>query len=408
MATARKILVLLLLGALLLGAGWYGWQRATMVPPLRIGALHALTGSMAVNERPLVDALRLAVEEINAQGGVLGRPLELLVSDTQSNPEQAARQAQRLIREDKVGALFGCWTSSCRKALLPVLEEHKHLLFYPLQYEGMEQSPYVVYTGAAPNQQIVPGVRWALEHLGKRVYLLGSDYVFPRTANLIVRDLVVADAKAAVLGERYVPIGGGDMAAVMDDIRRLQPDVLISTLNGDSNAAFFEALVAAGLQEMPLLSFSVDEGGVQAWGGARLRQHYAVWSYFQSLPDEDNQRFVADFQNRFGPQRVTSDSLVASYVGVRLWAQAVRAAGTEKPALVNEVLMRQSLRGPGGIFAVDGVSRHLWRTVRLGRVGADGQFEQVFASPWPLQPKPWPGYRLRSDWRELLRREGVQ
>lgn len=390
-------------GLLLALAAWW-WRVGAPTEPVRIGVLHALTGTMATSERPLVDAVRLAVARINAEGGLLGRPLELVVADTRSDAAEAARQAQRLIDQEGASVLAGCWTSACRQALLPVLARYRHLLLYPLQYEGMEQSPHVLYTGSAPNQQIVPGVRWALQNLGREVYLVGSDYVFPRTANLIVRDLLDASG-ARVAGERYVPLGGQDMTALVRDIARVRPELIINTLNGDSNAAFFKALAQAGLGDMPLLSFSVDEAGMRAWGGGALTRHYAAWSYFQSLPGEENQRFVKDYQGLAGAGQTTGDPVEAAYAGVLLWAQAVREAGSARPAQVDPVLLRQSLRGPSGILAVDAATRHLWKNARIGKVRADGQFEQVYATAYPLRPEPWPGYRSRQQW-ETLRQKG--
>jgi urea transport system substrate-binding protein len=237
---------------------------------------------MAVSERPLVDGLQLAIEEANAAGGINGQQIEAVVVDCRSDWPYCAQQAERLITEEKVSALFGCWTSACRKAVKPVVEKHRHLLFYPVQYEGMESSPNLIYTGATPNQQIIPGVNWALQKLGKRAYLVGSDYVFPRMANILVKDLINAQG-AVVSGERYLPLGASDVAALVADIVKQRPQVILNTLNGDSNAAFFSALEKAGLADLPIVSFSVAETEMQAWGGNRLTQHYAVWSYFQSL-----------------------------------------------------------------------------------------------------------------------------
>ncbi len=371
--------------------------------PIKIGVLHSLTGTMAVSEKPLVDAVRLAVEEINGQGGLLGRQVEMIVADGKSDPEVFAQEAERLIEQEQVSALFGCWTSACRKAVKPVVEKHHHLLFYPVQYEGMEQSANILYTGAAPNQQIVPGTRWATQTFGQRVYLVGSDYVFPRTANVIIADLINAYG-GQILGERYLPMGSSDVAAVIEDIVRTKPDVVLNTLNGDSNAAFFSALVKAGLSDLPLVSFSVEEGGMLAWNGGQLTRHYGVWSYFQSLPGEENHRFVSVYQTRFGADRVTSAPVEAAYVGVKLWAQAVQDMGSSEPNRVNPALLRQSIKSPSGIAAIDADSRHLWKMTRVGKVRTDGQFEQVFASSAPLRPTPWPGYRSRDAWQSMLER----
>ncbi len=396
-----RIGLALLVAVLLLFGFFQVLNRATAAPPIRIGVLHSLTGTMAVSEKPLVDAVRLAVEEINAAGGLLGRPVAMVVVDGRSDWSHFAAEAERLIAVDKVSALFACWTSACRKAVKPVVEQHRHLLFYPVQYEGLEQSPNILYTGSAPNQQIVPGTRWAMETFGKRIYLVGSDYVFPRTANRIIRDLVTASA-GEVLAERYLPLGATDVATVIEEIRRLKPDVVLNTINGDSNAAFFAALEQAGQGAMPLVSFSVAEPEMAAWGGGRLGRHFGVWSYFQSLPRDENRRFVQAFQQRFGATRVTSDPVEAAYVGVRLWAQAVSDAGSPEPARVNATLLRQSLSAPSAIVSVDAATRHLWKMVRIGQAGRDGQFTEVMSSSIPMRPAPWPFYRSREDWRKIV------
>ena len=375
--------------------------RPQAVSPIRIGVLHSLSGTMALSEQPLVDAVRLAVEEINAAGGLLGRPVEMVVADGRSDDAVFAAEAERLIESEQVSALFACWTSACRKAVKPVVEKHRHLMFYPLQYEGLEQSPAIYYTGSAPNQQIIPGTRWALDTLGRRVYLLGSDYIFPRTANLIIRDLVKANY-GTVLAERYRPLGDADFDAVIAEIRALKPDVVLNTINGDSNTHFFRALHEAGLGAVPVVSFSVAEEGLKAMGSEFFHpNHYAVWSYFQSLPGEANQRFVAAFQQRYGTDRVTSDPLEAAYVGVRLWAQAVREAGTADPTLVNRALLQQSTAAPSGIAAVDRDTRHLWKQAHIGKARADGQFELVWRSGELLRPAPFPDYRSRFEWQRL-------
>ncbi len=378
------------------------WQARPAAPlPIKIGVLHSLSGTMALSETPLVDAVRLAVEEINAQGGLLGRPLELVVADGKSDANTAAAEAERLITQEQVAVLFGCWTSACRKAVKPVVEKHRHLLFYPVQYEGMEQSPNILYTGAAPNQQVVPGTRWAVQQFGRRVYLLGSDYVYPRTANLIIRDLIEING-GEVLGERYLPLGSADVDAIVVDIIQKKPDAVLNTLNGDSNRYFLDALEKAGLHNLPLVSFSMAEEEMKAWRGGRFTRHYAVWGYFQSLPGEENRRFVTAYQSRFGAERVTSAPMEASYLGVRLWAQAVREANSVDPVHVDPALLRQSIQAPAGILAVDAASRHLWNMVRVGRVLPDGQFEQVYSSNTPVRPSPWPFHRSQDAWRALL------
>lgn len=396
----RSVLLLLLAVAL---AGVVLSARRPAAEPIRIGVIHALSGVMADSERGLVDALQLAVDELNAQGGLLGRPVEIRLADSRSDWTRAALEAGRLIRDEKVSALFACWTSSCRQAVRPVVESERHLMFYPLQYEGMEMSPHIVYMGAAPNQQIIPGARWALDRFGRRVYLLGSDYLFPRAANLLIRDLVSA-GDGSIVGERYLPMTANDFSAVVEDIRRQAPDVVLNTLNGEGNRHFFAALAAAGLGRTPVVSFSVAEPELQLLVGEHFHpEHYAVWGYFQSLGGAANQRFVTRFRQRFGAERVLSDPLLSSHEAVRLWAAAVRETGSTDPEQVNRALGRINLAGPAGIVAVDTATRHSWRRVYVGKAGRDGQFVVTEISEAPVRPAPFPPYRSRAEWHERLR-----
>jgi len=401
MSSGRRNLVL---SAFALAAvlGSFLWMRPDPALPIRIGVLHSLSGTMAASERPLVDAVRLAVEEINAAGGLLGRPVEMVVADGRSDDGAFTSEAERLIVSEHVSVLFACWTSTCRKAVKPVVEKHRHLMFYPLQYEGLEQSPNLYYTGSTPNQQIIPGTHWALDALGKRVYLLGSDYLFPHAANLIIRDLVRADG-GTVLAERYRALGESDFNAVVAEIRAMKPDVVLNTINGDSNVQFFRALHAAGLGAVPVVSFSLAEDGLKAIGSEAFHpNHYAVWSYFQNIPGEANRHFVAAFRQRYGSDRVTSDPVEAAYVGVRLWSQAVSDAGTADPEQVNRAMLQQSMAAPSGIAAIDRSTRHLWKPVRIGKARADGQFDLVWHSGDALRPDPYPDYRSRFEWQRLL------
>lgn len=396
------VLAMLLLLAILAIYGLLAWrQKAAAVQSVRIGVLHSLSGTMASSEKQLVEVLQLAIEEANADGGINGQQLEAVVADCRSDAAYCARQAERLISEEKVSVLFGCWTSNCRKAVKPVVEKHQHLLFYPVQYEGLELSPNIIYTGAAPNQQIIPGVHWALGQFGKRVYLVGSDYVFPRLANLIIKDILLAQG-GVVAGERYLPLGSTAMDAVVADIARQRPQVVLNTINGDSNAHFFAALKQAGLGKLPLISFSVDESGMKAWRGEELAQHYGVWNYFQSLPGERNRSFIAAYQARFGAERVITDPMEASHIGLQLWLQAAREAGSAQPAQVQRTILRQTLLAPEGMVAVDPRTRHLWKTPRIGKVRPDGQYDIVLDEERPLAPAPFPSYRFQDDWQRLL------
>lgn len=373
--------------------------------PIKIGILHSLTGTMAFSERNLVDAATLAIEQINAAGGVLGRPLQALVVDGASDWTRFALEAERLITKEEVPVIFGCWTSACRKALKPIVEQYNHLLFYPLQYEGLEQSPNIVYTGASPNQQIIPSVHWALENIGKRVLLVGSDYIFPRTANMIIKDLLKVN-QIEPLGEYYLPLGTTNVAAVIDEIKKLKPDLIFNTINGDTNIHFFKALEK--LKKPAVLSYSIAEPEVQHIGNELMTGHYAAWNYFQSIESTENKKFVNDFRKRFGQDRVISDPMEATYAGILLWAQTVATAKSVDPKIVKNKLNRQSLAAPEGIVSIDASTQHLWKTVRIGRIKPDGQFDIVWSSKKPVRPYPFPSYYSKAEWlqrSEMLRLE---
>lgn len=372
-------------------------------PPVKIGVLHSLSGTMAANEAPLVDAVTLAVEEANRSGGVNGQTIEMIVADCRSDAAYCAEQAEKLITVDGVEALFGCWTSDCRKAVKAVVEQHRHLLFYPLQYEGLEQSSDIVYTGAAPNQQIIPMALWALQHQGKRFYLIGSDYIFPRAANLVAKDVLLPRG-GRLLGERYKPLGASDMEEVAKEIAALRPDFVLNTLNGDSNGHFFRALREAGVsaEKIPVFSTSVAESQLAAMGADLMEGHYAAWNYFQSIGSAANRAFVDQFRKRFGGGRVLDDPMQASYVGVRLWVDSARSAGSTDMALLKSILAQQTMPAPEGIVAVDFDTRHLWRTVRIGKARADGQFDIVWQSGQPVHPAPFPLFHTHAEWRAKL------
>jgi urea transport system substrate-binding protein len=400
----RNTLSLFIIAAIFLaGGGWWYLNPSTNQQPIRVGVLHSLTGTMAISESAVADATILAIEELNQRGGLLGRQIEPVVVDGASDWPTFARETERLIRDVRVDAIFGCWTSACRKTVRPVIERYNHLLFYPVQYEGLEQSPNIVYTGAAPNQQIIPAVKWSMDNLGTRFFLVGSDYVFPRTANAIIRDQVTA-LRGEIVGEEYLLLGSSDATALVEKIRRAQPDVILNTINGDSNIAFFRALRAAGIssETIPTVSFSIAEPELRSMGSELTTGDYAAWNYFQSIDTPENAAFVASFKARYGQDRVVSDPMEAAYFGVQLWAQAVADMGTAEVAVVRDAIKRQSLSAPGGVVYIDPTSLHTWKVVRIGKIGADGQFTIVWSSEKPIRPIPYPIYRTPEVWDQFL------
>jgi urea transport system substrate-binding protein len=299
--------------------------------------------------------------------------------------------------------VFGCWTSASRKTVKPVFERHDHLLIYPVQYEGLETSPNVIYMGAAPNQQILPAVRWAVTDLHKnRFFLVGSDYVFPHAAHAIIKDQL-RRAGAVVVGEEYLPLGSQQVGAVVAAAARARPDMILNTINGDSNTAFFRALRAAGLKAAttPTLSFSVGEEGLRSLGPADAAGDYAAWTYFQSLDTPENTAFVARYQEKY-PQQSITDPMETAYVAVKLWAGAVNEAQSLDPGKIRRALLNRHLKGPCGEVRIDPDTQHCYRTPRIGQVQADGQFRVVWTAPEPVRPEPYPDSRTAESWRAFL------
>lgn len=357
--------------------------------PIKVGVLHSLTGTMSISEVSVKDATLLAIEEINAAGGVLGHPLEPVVEDGASDLQTFAQKAKQLLQEERVSVVFGCWTSASRKAVLPIFEELNGLLFYPLQYEGLEQSPNIFYTGAAPNQQIVPAVDYLLCEGKRKIYLLGSDYIFPRTANQIIKAQLVARG-GELVGEEYIPLGSNEVRTAIAHIQAVQPDAIVSTLNGDINVVFFQKLREAGLtsDRLPVMSVSVAEEEIRAIEAKNIAGHLVVWNYFQTLDTPENQKFVTAYKAKYGPDRVTDDPIEAAYVGVYLWKQAVEKAGSTQVAKVKAAAQNITFAAPQGLVKIDPKTQHLWKTVRIGKVRPDGSIEEIWNSDRPIPPDP--------------------
>ncbi len=397
-------------------AGLFGLLLAALLPsvigketlpkktPIKIGILHSLSGTMAVSERSVANATLLAVEELNRRGGVLGRKVKAITIDGRSDWNVFAKEAENLIRSHKVSAVFGCWTSACRKTVKPVFEKHDHVLFYPVQYEGLEQSSNIIYTGAAPNQQIIPATKWTIDNIGKRIYLLGSDYVFPRTAHQIIQTQVAA-LNGQIVGEAYVPLGGVDFGDILGDIKEKKPDVIFNTINGDSNLAFYRQLRASGVKakDIPVMSFSLAEAEVQVIGPDLVAGDYAARNYFQTIETEKNKEFVEKYRARYGSDKVTTAPMEAAFFGVLMWAQAVEESNSVHYRGYRDALLGQTLNAPSGIVYIDPTTQHTWRTVLIGQVRQDGNFDLVWNSGRPVRPVPYPGYLPKNQWDDFLK-----
>jgi urea transport system substrate-binding protein len=374
---------------------------------VKVGILHSLSGTMAISETTVVDAEMLAIKEINAAGGVLGQQIEPVQEDGASDWPTFAEKAEKLIDQDQVSVVFGCWTSASRKAVLPVFESKDHMLWYPVQYEGQECSKNIFYTGAAPNQQIEPAVDWLLENKGTDFFLVGSDYVFPRTANTIIKEQLAASGGNTV-GEDYLPLGNTEVTPIITKIKAALPNggVIFNSLNGDSNVAFFKQLQGAGMGPdlYPVMSVSVAEEEVRQIGSEFLVGHLASWNYFQTVESPENEKWVADFKAEFGDDRVTNDPMEAAYIMVYLWKQAVESAGTFDIPEVRMAAYGQEFAAPEGPVTMN-ANHHLSKTVRIGEVRDDGLFNIVWSTDGPIEPLPWNQFvpdtkGLACDWSD--------
>jgi urea transport system substrate-binding protein len=385
-----------------------------------VGILHSLTEFMAISEVSLKDAELMAIDEINNAGGVLGKKIEPVIEDPASDFDKGfPEKARKLLQDDKVVTVFGCWTSASRKSVLPVFEKSNGLLFYPVQYEGKECSKNVVYTGAAPNQQILPAVDYLWKVMGKRkFYLLGSDYIFPRTANQIVRAQLKNVYKANPIAEKYADLKAtpADLKAIVDEIRKADPDVIFSTINGDSNVPFYNELAANGLtaDKVPTCAMSVAEDEMRALLGkeAKLEGQLAAWNYFQSVQTPENAEFVKKFKARYdkpGDSRVTDDPIEAAYFQVYLWKLAVEKAGSTDVdkvlAAIRDARSPIEFKAPGGLVRLDPHNQHTWKPFRMGKARADGQFEILYEHKEDgkvalIRPDPYPAvaYKKDCDW----------
>lgn len=365
---------------------------------VKVGILHSVTGTMAISETGSVQAEKLAIEQINAMGGVLGRKIEYIQEDGASDWPTFAEKSKKLLVNDKVAAVFGCWTSASRKAVLPVFEQYNGMLYYPTFYEGLEQSPNVIYTGQEATQQIIAGIDWVVKNKGaKKFFLLGSDYIWPRTSNKIARKHI-EKLGLKVVGEEYYPLGHTQFNSVINKIKLKRPDVLYAIVVGGSNVAFYKQLKAAGIdmtKEKPLvLTISVTEDEILGIGGENIVGAYAAMKYFQSLTNKNNQEFVKAFKKRWGDDIVIGDVTQAAYLGPWLWKAAVEKAGSFDIDKVRKASPGIELTtAPEGYVRIH-PNHHLWSKTRIGHAKNDGQYEIVYETKELIEPDPFPeGYQ---------------
>lgn len=362
----------------------------TSGPEIKIGSLNSLSGTMAISEVTVRNAIQLAVEEINGAGGVLGKQVKIIGEDGASEPTVFAEKAEKLISSDCVAAVFGGWTSSSRKAMLPVFEDRNSLLYYPVQYEGLEDSKNIFYTGATTNQQIVPALDYLKEKGVKSLYLVGSDYVFPQTANRVIKAYAAANG-IEIKGEDYTPLGSTDFSTIVNKVRSANADAVFNTLNGDSNVAFFREYKNVGLtaQDMPVISVSIAEEEVGGIGVQNIEGQLTAWNYYQTIDTPVNKKFVAAYKAKFGQDKVTSDPMEAAYTSVYLWKNTVEKANSFAVPDIQQAAGGVSYEAPEGLVTIDGENNHVSKTARIGEIRSDGLIYTVWDSGKPIVPDPY-------------------
>lgn len=375
---------------LLLGAAGGTARFASAQETVKLGLLHSLSGTIAIAEASLVEAEKMAIDEINAAGGVLGRKIEPIIEDGASDNPTFAEKARKLLERDKVVAIVGCYTSASRKAVLPVINQAKGLLFYPTYYEGQEQDKHVFYTSQEATQSVIAAVEWLAKEKGKTFFLVGSDYIYPRTCNKIAKPTIVK-AGGKVLGEEYAPLGHTEFSSIINKIKAAKPDCIYSTVVGGSNVAFYKQLRAAGLDgtKQVLLSTVVSENEIEGIGKDNAAGYYACMGYFQSIKSGANEKFVKAFKAKYGADRVIGDPMEVAYNSVYLWKMAAEKAKSFDVDKVTAAAAGIEWEAPEGTLRVHDSNHHLWKKVRIGRARPDGQFDIVWESQL-IQPNPFP------------------
>jgi urea transport system substrate-binding protein len=402
-AKQRRWIPIVLASAVVLGLGAYFFEHLIR-PPIKLGILHSLTGTLAFSEKTMVDAELMAIDEINAKGGILGRKILPIVVDAKSDDLVFAQEAERLIVQEKVTAIIGCWTSSSRKAVKTVVEKYNNLLMYPITSEGADESPNVVVVGASQNQQIVPCALWSYYNLGKKFFLFGTEDIYSRVAQAIIKE-TLKTVDAQVLGEEYLLWESVDVSGPVQKILDLKPDVIINTIQGDAVEVFFGELRKHGItpEKIPVMSVgSVGETEFAELGVSAMAGDYVTASYFQSLEREENYIFVTNYKKRFGSSASISDWTESGYVSVYLWADAVRAAQDPSPVQVLKHMHNRVINAPEGIVYTDNKELNSWKMIRVGKLRSDGQFTIVWDSGSQVQPLNFPIFKEKKEWEQFI------
>ena len=377
------------------------YRNHTREEAINVGILFSESGSMAGSERVVMRATLLAIEEINQQGGVKGRPVIPIIYDAESKIEKYPFLAKKMIIEDKVDVIFGCWTSSSRKLVKPIVEEYNKLLIYSVHSEGVEESQNIIYLGSVPNQQLVPAAFWMLQHYGKKAYFVGSEYIAPYVSHEILAHSIEIQG-GEMLGEHYFPLGGSDVDRVIEDIIQKKPDFIFSVINGSTNTVFFQRLyeltVAKGIRRPPVMSFSLPSSAINKIGMSKMVGDLATWSYFITEDNLKNREFLNAYMKEYGSVDEISSPAVTAYSGVYLWAQAMNHSPAAEGSSVRDYILDQSIASPAGAIYVDPNSAYAWRTVEIAEITQKEQYNIVWRSEAPIEPIVYPDFKTKAEW----------
>lgn len=379
-------------------------KEAQKQETVKVGVLFSQTGPMSIEDKPIFETVVMAIDEINASGGLLGYTLKIIPYDAGSNFEKYAIGARELLEKDKVVVIFGSGDSVARRNVRPIVEERESILIYPLAYEGGGLSENIVYVGPAPNQQIIPGTVWAMQNLGRRFFVVGTDSIYSHVVHAIIKDLIYA-LSGEVIGEEYVPVEDNpNFDSLIENINASHPEVILNTIEGVTNLNFFKALREAGIssEDIPMISFDFTENSLKYLSGVSMEGDYAVWSYFQTIESKANETFEQNFYARYGKGRSIDDPMQSMYAGINIWAQAVREAGSFLSTKVLKNIGNQSYTAPSGLIYMDPDTHGAYRPVRIGRV-QDKEFKIIWDSHMSVVPTQYTIFRTPQAWDELIK-----
>ncbi len=389
MAINRKIIVLILtivISYLYL----FSYSNSSRQRVIKIGILHSRTGPLAFSETPVIDTTLFAINEINTNGGVLKKLIEPILADGKSDPDTFAKEAEKLITENKVEALFGCWTSASRKAVKPIIEKYNKLLFYPVQYEGLEESKNIIYLDLTPNQQILPAIAWLINNVGKKIFLVGSDYIYPRAANEIIKE-IAPKIGATIVGDEYLNLKDENFTKIIQKISITKPDIIINTINGSGNIPFFKELNKIQTKDYPIniVSFSLSENDFNLLDTSNIKGIYLCWSYTEHITSKENIEFLKKFKSKFGKHREVNDAMQTAYMGVYSWENAVRLADTTETSQVIKKLTTFVFDSPQGIVKIE-QDGNTWNPVYIIQIHNNKKSEIIWQSGVPVEPIAFP------------------